>query len=216
MVAKCESEKVSLCAQVDRPPGLIPDTLARDFSSNSLFANAVLYPLAGTTARCRAKIKSGFGFTARLFLVMMTVIGYNSRMNYAYHPDGALPTTAGSIFVFGSNEGGRHGAGAAKVAAQRFGALYGCGVGPVGSAYAIPTKDARLKVLSLAAVGYYVKGFLVFACAHPELQFFVTRVGCGLAGYRDEEVAPIFRGAPLNCIFPEPWRVWLEGAEVAT
>lgn len=97
------------------------------------------------------------------------------------------------IFVFGSNEAGRHGLGAAKFAIENHGAIYGQGVGLQGNAYAIPTKDRDLKVLSLPAIKLYVKQFIKFAVKHPKMQFDVTRIGCGLAGYTPADIAPMFK-----------------------
>lgn len=111
-----------------------------------------------------------------------------------------------SIFVFGSNLAGRHGKGAALAAVRQHGAVYGQGVGLQGRAYAIPTKDHKLRTLPLWVIETYVQEFLAFAAAHPELTFNVTRVGCGLAGYTEREIAPMFAGAPDNCRLPEGWR----------
>jgi hypothetical protein len=110
------------------------------------------------------------------------------------------------VFVFGSNLAGRHGKGAARDAFLRHGAIYGKGEGLAGLSYAIPTKDAKIKTLPLAAIAAHVIAFLDFAHAHPELTFNVTRIGCGLAGYRDADIAPLFKGAPANCNLPEGWR----------
>lgn len=111
-----------------------------------------------------------------------------------------------SIFVFGSNIAGRHGKGAALCARQEHGAIYGQGLGRQGNSYAIPTKDSNLRTLSLYDIGCYVRDFLVYAKTHPELTFEVTRIGCGLAGYMDCEIAPMFKDAPLNCNLPTGWR----------
>lgn len=124
------------------------------------------------------------------------------------HKDGTLPNYP-AIFVFGSNLAGRHGAGAARVACHRFGANYGIGQGRTGNTFAIATKNANLCVLSLEDVRYGVDGFLEYAKAHPDLRFFVTRIGCGLAGLADADIAPMFRGAPANCDFPEEWSHYL-------
>jgi hypothetical protein len=110
------------------------------------------------------------------------------------------------IFVFGSNLAGRHGKGAALAARQQHGATYGVGIGRQGNAYAIPTKDAQLRTLPLDQIKQYVRGFMVYAIEHPALQFEVTRIGCGLAGYKDADIAPLFANAPINCILPEGWR----------
>lgn len=109
------------------------------------------------------------------------------------------------IFVFGSNLAGRHGKGAALYAKQHYGAVYGKGVGPQGSSYAIPTKRANLKVLPLEEIRPYVQQFVAYARAHPTLKFQVTRVGCGLAGYKDRDIAPLFTGVPSNCEMPTEW-----------
>ena len=106
------------------------------------------------------------------------------------------------IFVFGSNLAGRHGAGSAKAAAQHHGAIYGCGVGKQGNSYAIPTKDRNLRVLPLARIKKHVAAFLEYALAHPEWQFDVVAIGCGLAGYKPEQIAPMFAGAASNVHLP--------------
>lgn len=115
-----------------------------------------------------------------------------------------------SIFVFGSNLAGRHGAGAALAARKKWGAQYGVGKGPTGSAYAIPTKGMHLEILDLKEIEGYVNEFIEYANANHDMEFFVTRVGCGLAGYKDHEIAPLFRRAPHNCSMPYEWRDYLE------
>lgn len=120
-------------------------------------------------------------------------------------PD-ALPTL---VFVFGSNLAGRHGKGAALTARLYFGAVYGQGSGRQGMSYAIPTKDHDLQTLPLAEIASYVTEFLGYAAEHSDLVFYVTRVGCGLAGYQDADVAPLFKGAPKNCQLPQEWEEFL-------
>ena len=71
---------------------------------------------------------------------------------------------------------------------------------------AVPTKDHKVITLPLADVERYVGQFLEFALAHPELLFVVTRIGCGLAGFTDADIAPLFASAPSNCRLPEGWR----------
>jgi hypothetical protein len=111
------------------------------------------------------------------------------------------------IFVFGSNLAGVHGAGSAKAAAQKHGAKRGVGVGPTGNAYAIPTKATwRSKALTLMEIQTYVWDFIVYARQHPSLTFDVVRIGCGLAGYEDAQIAPLFKGAPDNVNLPFGWR----------
>jgi hypothetical protein len=113
------------------------------------------------------------------------------------------------IFVFGSNLAGRHGAGAAKCARENYGAKNGVGIGLTGQSYAIPTKGADLDVLALEYIHHQVKDFLEYARYYEHEVFFVTRIGCGLAGYTDAQIAPMFRGAPENCIFDIKWRDFL-------
>lgn len=112
------------------------------------------------------------------------------------------------IFVFGSNRAGVHGAGAALTAKQRYGARQGVGEGLCGQSYAIPTKAAPYAPLphGLADVRLGVLRFLLFARAHPELAFQVTRIGCGRAGYAESDIRPLFADAPKNCRLPEGWR----------
>lgn len=115
------------------------------------------------------------------------------------------------IFVFGSNLAGIHGAGAAAYARIRHGAVYRKGEGLHGSSYALPTKDLRIKTLPLASVQYHVDKFIDFAKQHPNLEFKVTRIGCGLAGYTDSQIAPMFKDAPDNCYFDTAWADGLIG-----
>lgn len=110
------------------------------------------------------------------------------------------------IFVFGSNLAGRHGAGAALYAAQHHGAKRGIGRGRTGNAYAIPTKDERIRTLPLDDIYRYVQEFLTYAGERYWEVFEVTRVGCGLAGYNDGDIAPMFANAPANCVLPKGWR----------
>lgn len=91
------------------------------------------------------------------------------------------------IFVFGSNLHGFHSGGAARAAMDKFGAEWGVGVGRTGQTYAIPTMHGGVDVIKP-----YVDEFVEYAKAHPELRFLVTRVGCGIAGFRDEDIAPLF------------------------
>lgn len=137
-----------------------------------------------------------------------------------YHEDGSLPVDR-SIFVFGSNLRGRHGRGAAHIALCGYGAIEGVGVGPQGQSYAIPTKDQSLQSLELSIIRKYVQQFIIYANHYqslnehfngygPQMTFFVTAVGCGLAGYKPEHIAPMFRSAPANCSLPDVWKPYLE------
>ena len=109
------------------------------------------------------------------------------------------------VFVFGSNEAGVHGAGAARAAYEKHGARWGKGFGHYGNSFAIPTKDMSIMTLDLTVIRKYVEAFLQYAAAHKDLTFKVTRIGCGLAGYTDQEIAPMFWEAPSNCLFDDKW-----------
>ena len=108
----------------------------------------------------------------------------------------------GEIFVFGSNLRGMHYGGAAYVAYQKFGAIMGQGVGLQGNSYAIPTMQGGVHTIRP-----YVDEFIEFAKTHTELTFLVTRIGCGIAGFSDKEIAPLFYEAHdiENIILPEGW-----------
>lgn len=119
---------------------------------------------------------------------------------------GALPPSPSRrIFVFGSNLAGRHGKGAALWARRNFGAIYGRGIGIQGDSYAIPTKDENLRTLPLSTIQGYVNLFLDFARNNPGFTFWVTPIGCGLAGYKPHQINPLFTNVPPNCILPEGW-----------
>jgi len=115
-----------------------------------------------------------------------------------------------TIFVFGSNLAGIHGAGAARAAYLEHGAIFGVGWGPQGNAYAIPTKDEQLETLPLHVIKPYVDKFIEYAKKNSQLTFNVTRVGCGLAGYKNEDIAPMFKDVPFNCVLSEDWVEFLE------
>ncbi len=113
------------------------------------------------------------------------------------------------IRVFGSNKLGVHGAGAALDALNNHGAQGGNGVGRQGNSYAIPTKATPYVTLSLGAIRAYVADFIEYARAHPETTFQVTRIGTGLAGYTDAQIAPLFADAPPNCLLSPRWEPWV-------
>ena len=108
----------------------------------------------------------------------------------------------GEIFVFGSNLAGMHGGGAAYAAYRKFGAIWGQGVGLQGQSYAIPTMQGGVETIKP-----YVDEFIAFAREHTELTFLVTRIGCGIAGFRDEQIAPLFDDAHQlpNVVLPPNW-----------
>ena len=105
-------------------------------------------------------------------------------------PNHISQLAANEIFVFGSNLDGHHYGGAARIANEKFGAIFGQGVGLQGQSYAIPTMQGGVETIRP-----YVDEFIEFAKQHPELTFLVTRIGCGIAGFKDSEIAPLFRGA---------------------
>ncbi|MBC8600704.1 hypothetical protein H8784_03105 [Parabacteroides acidifaciens] len=114
----------------------------------------------------------------------------------------------GEIFVFGSNLEGAHGGGAALLAFRKWGAIWGQGAGLQGQTYGIPTMHGGVE-----EIRPYVDEFIRFAKEHPELTFLVTEIGCGIAGFRPEEIAPLFRDAvPVeNIHLPERfWNILLE------
>ena len=125
---------------------------------------------------------------------------YNEIERPAFTPDNITELKPDEVFVFGSNLEGMHGGGAALVAFRQFGAVMGCGVGLRGQSYAIPTMQGGVETIKP-----YVDDFIAFASAHPELFFYVTRIGCGIAGFRDKEIAPLFGEAvgTHNICLPE-------------
>ena len=115
------------------------------------------------------------------------------------HPTGSLgrftpemirSLAPNEVFVFGSNLGGFHAGGAARAAMNLFGAVWGQGVGLQGQSYAIPTMQGGVETIKP-----YVDQFLEFTKTRPDLYFYVTRIGCVIAGFRDEDIAPLFADA---------------------
>lgn len=105
------------------------------------------------------------------------------------------------VFVFGSNLAGRHGKGDALIALNRWGAVYSQGEGLQGDCYGVPTKDANIRTRALIEILPAVRRFVAFAIANPALDFEVQALGCRLAGYEPQHIAPMFQGAPKNCYF---------------
>lgn len=116
-------------------------------------------------------------------------------------------------FVFGSNLKGIHGAGAALYAWKYHGAEMGNGIGQQGNSYAIPTKDEYLHTLPLQDIEQYVNEFIDFATTNSHMKFLVTKIGCGLAGYRNIDIAPMFMQAPINCTFDTEWGPYMPHKE---
>ena len=106
------------------------------------------------------------------------------------------------IFVFGSNLAGQHGGGAARQAYEAFGAIWGQGSGLQGQSYGIPTMQGGVETIAP-----YVQEFITFAISHPQNDFLVTRIGCGIAGFTDAQIAPLFQEAYAleNVFLPIEW-----------
>lgn len=132
-----------------------------------------------------------------------------NQTKYVYHKPGDKPLDT-EIFVFGSNLFGIHGKGAALDAKKYYGAIQGWGSGRQGRSYAIPTKGNPWETLNLDVIYEHIYTFKAYAVTHPHMRFFVTAIGTGLAGYKHEEIAPLFEGAPRNCSFPIEWAKYLE------
>ena len=107
------------------------------------------------------------------------------------------------VFVFGSNLGGLHGGGAARAAYNKFGAIWGQGVGMQGQSYAIPTMQGGVETIAP-----YVDEFIEYAKNHPDKRFLVTEIGCGIAGFAPEEIAPLFAKAVDVDNITLPQRFW--------
>lgn len=121
-----------------------------------------------------------------------------------YTPGRITHLNENEVFVFGSNLGGMHGGGAARTAYENFGAVWGEGVGHFGKTYAIPTMQGGVETIKP-----YVDQFIAYAAEHPELTFYVTRIGCGIAGFRDEEIAPLFKDCRDmdNVVLPKSFHI---------
>lgn len=110
--------------------------------------------------------------------------------NREFTPEKITMLDKNEIFVFGSNLEGRHASGAARIAHNKFGAIWGQGVGLQGSSYAIPTMQGGVETIRP-----YVDEFVAFAKAHSDLRFYVTKIGCGIAGFSEWDIAPLFADA---------------------
>jgi hypothetical protein len=128
-----------------------------------------------------------------------------------FTPENITHLEPNQIFVYGANSGGRHGAGAAKLA-LKWGAKHGK-AGLVGQTYGIPTKDKKIQTLPLDKIQLHVNDFLATAFSHPEYEFLVTAVGTGLAGYHAKDIAPLFKiiktGVFENVILPEEFHKYI-------
>ena len=135
-----------------------------------------------------------------IFVIVIAMRIYNNIPRPEFTPERITALRADEVFVFGSNLAGMHGGGAARAAFERFGAVWGCGVGLQGQSYAIPTMQGGVETILP-----YVNEFIDYAEAHPEFFFYVTRIGCGIAGFSDAEIAPLFVAARIieNICLPE-------------
>jgi len=134
--------------------------------------------------------------------------------NRFFHPDFSIPLNPGWTFVFGSNDEGRHGKGAAATAYSMFGAEWGCGSGYRGESYAIATKQTPWKPHTLDLVHRHIEDFERWAASHDK-NLFITRIGCMNAGFKDAQIAPLFLRLNSffkhNISFPEPWKKYIQG-----
>lgn len=128
-----------------------------------------------------------------------------------FTPETIVTLEPNQIFVFGSNEGGFHGAGAAALAYKKFGAIWGQGDGLQGQCYGISTKDRKIRTLPLHKIQVKIARFLRVAAQHPDKEFLVTKIGCGLAGYTEKEIGSLFKGEtiPSNVLLPEAFHKYI-------
>lgn len=137
----------------------------------------------------------------------------SSIMTYQYHDESIVKTLPkDTVFVFGSNLAGKHHGGAAAIAVEHFGALLGVGRGWSGQSFAIPTMNEHLQQMPLSQIQHYVDDFKIYTKNHPKNKYFLTAIGCGIAGYTVEEIAPMFKGISRNVIFPQSFRPFVEKA----
>lgn len=129
-----------------------------------------------------------------------------------FSPENITSLAPNQVFVFGANEKGIHGAGAAKTA-LRWGAVMGS-YGAMKDTYGIPTKDQNIETLPISKIKKHVYDFLTYAFANKQTEFLVTKIGCGLAGLSEEEVAPLFQDVidqeMTNVLLPESFHKYLE------
>lgn len=159
--------------------------------------------MARLTAPLRAMLES---FASSSFYSNQYATYKKYMVGVLFTPDHITELRENEVFVFGSNLDGLHGGGAAAAAVRYFGAVWGQGVGMQGQSYAIPTMQGGVETIKP-----YVDEFIEFARNHPELTFYVTRIGCGIAGFTDEQIAPLFKETRslMNVIIPQSFfEVW--------
>lgn len=160
--------------------------------------------MAGVSSECAPCPAASFAGEDRMYKKQTTVNMEEMKKN-RITPEWIDTLRDNEIFVFGSNLAGMHGGGAARVARLRFGAVLGNGVGIQGQSYAIPTMQGGVETIRP-----YVDDFIAYAQQHPSLHFLVTPIGCGIAGFEPEDIAPLFEGAKAvkNISLPESfWEV---------
>ena len=126
-------------------------------------------------------------------------------MEKRYTPENITELKENEVFVFGSNMNGNHAGGAAYLAVEKFGAEMGNAEGIQGQSYAIPTLDKDMKRINLTDLEQSISRFYDYADSHPELTFYLTKIGCGIAGYEESDIATVVncRDIPKNVIIPE-------------
>lgn len=160
--------------------------------------------MAGVSSECAPCPAASFAGEDRMYK-KQTIVNMEEMKKNRITPEWIDTLRDNEIFVFGSNLAGMHGGGAARVARLRFGAVLGNGVGIQGQSYAIPTMQGGVETIRP-----YVDDFIAYAQQHPSLHFLVTPIGCGIAGFEPEDIAPLFEGAKAvkNISLPESfWEV---------
>lgn len=160
--------------------------------------------MAGVSSECAPCPAASFAGEDRMYK-KQTMVNMEEMKKNRISPEWIDTLKDNEIFVFGSNLAGMHGGGAARVARLRFGAVLGNGVGIQGQSYAIPTMQGGVETIRP-----YVDDFIAYAQQHPSLHFLVTPIGCGIAGFEPEDIAPLFEGAKAvkNISLPESfWEV---------
>lgn len=132
-------------------------------------------------------------------------------MTYKFHPENILPT-GDWIWVFPSNEAGKHARGLARMARVNFRAEFGVGSGRTGNAFAIPVRDKHNRMLPLNAVADSIAAFLDHARHQPQLNFFIPRIGCAAGEFSDDQIGPLFARASENCSLPQAWMPYVAQA----
>ena len=120
-----------------------------------------------------------------------------------YTPELIAELGDNQIFVFGSNLAGKHNGGGARIALEKFGAVYGQAFGSQGQSYAIPTLGFDFEKISLTEIKLYIDLFFNYAFNHPQYEFLVTKIGCGIAGYKISEIAPLLLNPFKNIVLPK-------------